>query len=218
MAGAGLGIGAGASVVGGVMQAVAASQARKAMEEEQQRELQRQARYRGEAFGGLEQHLPTQGVEQARYEIDRGAQRRQDFYNKVFQSPLALQRAATPRTTEGFRLAGQNRANLGGYSDWALEQMIKSIRMQDELNRISNFAAGTAQVFPYRMYDAQHSADELAFWGNLISSVGGTAQGWGSIFGGAPSNAAAMQGAAFSPSYGMEAPAPSFSQDFNTWM
>lgn len=185
---AAFGIGAGANVVGGIMQSIAASQAKRNMEQEFAREMQRQARLRNEAFGIVQPGFAARGVEQARMDIEEGSKKRQEFYNKVAQTPFAIQQpqAQTPRTVAGFRMAGQNRAQLGGYSDWQLEQMIRSIRLQDELNRVSNFAGGWKQVFPYRMYDAQHSADELAFWGNLISSIGGTAQGWGSLFGGAP--------------------------------
>lgn len=186
MPGLDLGIGAGANLVGGTVQAVAASLAAQAMQREFEREMLRQQRYRNEAFGGLQPYLPTLGVETARQQIAQGAQNRMNLFGQVGQAPLAL--GAQPNQVEQARygLLGQARANLGGYSDWQLNQMINAIRAQDELNRISSFSRGTAQVFPYRMYDAQHSQDQLAFFGNLISSLGGSAGNWASLFGTGP--------------------------------
>ena len=163
------------------MQSIAASQANKAMSTALQREMERQQGYRNQAFGTFQTGVQPRGVETAREQIGQGAENRQNFYQHVGQAPLAVNAPTLPRAQEYYGLTGQNRARLGGYSDWAINQMISNIRTQDELNRLSNFAQGTAQVFPYRMYDAQHSADELAFWGSLIASLGG---GAGSFLGG----------------------------------
>lgn len=172
---AGLGIGAGANVVGGLMQSIAASQANKAMADEFTRELQRQQRYRNQAFGTFESALPQMGVETAREQIGQGAEKRQNFFQDVGQTQFGPTENRTKRDRLEYQQSSQARANLGGYSDWALNQMISKIRTQDELNRLSSFAGGTAQVFPYRMQEAQHSWDELAFWGKLIASIGGGA-------------------------------------------
>jgi len=186
MPGMDMGIGAGASVAGGTMQAIAASQAAKAMKHAFERQLQEQGKYRTQAVGEFNQALPLRGVEEARNEIAQGSQNRQNFYGKFASTPLSLGSGPSARDNAAYNLAGTARGNLGGYSDWALQQMIHNIRTQDALNKISNFAQGSAGVFPYKMYDAQHSADELAFWGNLVSSVGGSAGSWSSLFGQGP--------------------------------
>src|SRR5206468_2038209 len=80
--------------------------------------------------------------------------------------------------------SGMQRSKVGSVNDWQLDQMINRIRTQQDLDKISNFARGTSQIFPYRMYEAQHSMDELAFWGNLISSIGGGGGNMMSTFGG----------------------------------
>lgn len=168
------------------MQAIAANQAAKNMAEATQREMDRQQGFRNEAFGTLQGFLPQAGVEQARTDITKGTETRKalfDFLNSLQMGPGHP--GAQGRDLGQLKLRGNARATLGGYSDWALDRLVRQIRTQNELNRVSNFAAGTAGVFPYRMYDAQHSMDELAFWGQLIQSLGGSGGGqFGSSFGG----------------------------------
>jgi hypothetical protein len=170
-----IGAGAAANVVGGLLQSVAASMAKRAQEQEFSREIQRQQRLRNEAFGTFQPSLQTRGVETARSQIAEGAQKREAFYDKVGQTRLGLGEGPTKRDKGLYDLLGRTRANLQGYSDWALDQLISNIRTQDELNRIASFASGEAGVFPFRMEEAGHAGDELAFWGALISSLGGGA-------------------------------------------
>lgn len=196
---ASFGIGAGANLVGGTMQMIAASIAAQKMREQFLNEMQRQGAYRNQAFGALEGVLPQRGVEAARTSIAEGAANRRNFYGQVGAAPLAIGGGPSTRDRAAYSLAGANRAQLGGYSDWALDQMIKQIRLQDELNKVSNFAGGMAGVFPYLMYDAQHSQDKLAAAGNLISSIGGGAQGWSQLFGQPPQSTYGAQPYKFQP-------------------
>lgn len=170
---AGAAVGAGANVAGGLMQSIAASLANREMNDVFAREIQRQQRHRNEAFGTFQPAVQLRGVETARDQIGQGAEKREGFYGKVGESQFSP--GGDPRTGQDktqANLLAKQRAQLGGYSDWALNQMISNIRTQDELNRLSSFSAGDAQVFPYDMYEAQHSQDELAFWGQLIASLG----------------------------------------------
>lgn len=184
---ASLGIGAGANVVGGAIQAFAAAQARKAMAHAYRTEMQRQEGFRNKAFGVFQPALVSRGVEQARTDIAQGAQHREQNYEQAAAPSFsAAGPSASARDMANYDLTGHLRAQLGGYSDWALENMIRGIRSQDELNKISNFAGGVAQVYPYRAYDAQHSQDSLAALGNMISSIGGSAQGWSQLYGTGP--------------------------------
>ena len=188
-----MGIGAGANVVGGIMQTAAAGMAQKAMYSALARELQRQQGHRNEALGAFQGGTEQRSAETANQQVDAGAQKREAKINQVGGLTFGLgQPNLMGRDKAAYKLKGMSRARLGGYSDWALDQMISNLRTQDQLNKISNFAGGDAQVFPYRMYDAQHSGDELAFWGSLISSIGGSSPAWGQMFGQAPG--AAMGG------------------------
>lgn len=181
-----MGIGSAANLVGGVMQMIAAAQARKAMEKAFRKEIDLQQGYKNQAFNAFQPYTQQRSVETANQQIAQGSQNRQDFYNKN-NNPLAVGKSnVTSRDLANYRLMGANRGQLGGYSDWGLHQFINNLRSQNDINKISNFAGGMAQVFPYKMYDAQHSGDELAMWGNLISSIGGGAQGWGQLFGQGP--------------------------------
>jgi hypothetical protein len=181
-------IGAGANVAGGAIQAVAAMQAKRAMGKVYEREIVQQNKIRNQALGNVFQPaLQTRGVEQARSDIATGRGEREASYedlgNVDFTGGQQAPGGEDPRGLANFELMGNLRAQLGAYSDWGLENLIRQIRSQEQLNRLSDTSRGRASTFPARMYDAQHSADQLAMVGNLISSVGGGAQGWGELFG-----------------------------------
>jgi hypothetical protein len=183
------GYGAAANVVGGIMQAIAANQEQKAMFSEFQKELTRQGSYRAQAYTGWEDFLPQLGADQARDTMAKAAATREGSYADLANLP-GTQYGGGPtesRDRAYFDITGRNRAKLSAYSDWINSRNIGQQREQQGLTKIANFAQGTASVFPYREYQAQHSWDELAFWGQLISSIGGTATNYGQLFGGAPS-------------------------------
>lgn len=172
----GLGIGAAASVVGSIVQMIAARRANEEMNRAFRLEQSQQEGFRNQAFSGLERSLPGQGVEAARTQIGQGQQRRQQAYERINTAPLGIGgQGQTTRDKAQYSMRGEARGKLGGYSDWQLNQAINKIRTQDELNKISSFSGGQAQVFPYLMQDAQHSQDSLAGIGQLIASIGGSA-------------------------------------------
>lgn len=170
-----------AQAAGGAMQGIAARLAQAKMASTFQNELYRQERYRNQAFDNVQQALPKQGVEQARTDLAEGADRRNQAYSEIGQTLLGLNAQPEAREQILAGLLGNNRAQLGAYSDWALANAVRQIRLQDKLNKISNFSAGDAQVFPARMQDAQHSYDQLAFWGQMLSSIGGAAGSFGAM-------------------------------------
>lgn len=178
-------LGAGAQMVGGIMQSIAASQAAKAMQEQYKQELMRQRRYGQQSSAEFIPSLTSHGAETAQTQMAQGQQERMKSYSDMNNGSFAIGTAPIGAADKSYlNLTGASRAKLGSYGDWQLEQAINNIRTNEALNRVSNFAGGAAQVFPYRMYDAQHSADELAFWGGLISSIGGGGGSMASSFGG----------------------------------
>jgi hypothetical protein len=183
-------IGAAANVVSGIMQSIAASQANRKMFQAFEKELKKQGGYRGQAFTGLGQYLPSLGVETAQQQMQQGAQQRVQDYGAA-RVPMGFGEGPTPRDLSYLDMVGQNRAKLSSYGDWGTQQALGRSRYEEGLRRIEDTARGSLNVFPYEMYKAQHSMDELAFWGNLISSVGGSAGSWQSLFGTGPQGAGA---------------------------
>jgi hypothetical protein len=181
-----MGYGAAANVVGGIMQAVAASQAQRAMYRAFAGEMARQGRYRGEAVGSFGQWAPTLGRETAEQEIGQGQASREGAYATGLAAPIMQGAVPAERDKAYYSQTGRNRARLSAYGDWQAEQGRSAQREGWDLGKITNFAQGDAQVFPYQMYKAQHSMDELAFWGQLISSIGGGATNFQSLFGAPP--------------------------------
>lgn len=207
---AAMGAGAAANFVGGLIQAIAAARAQREMFKEFEDEQGRQQKYQGEAFDIFQPAVRERGVERAREQIQTGAEGRKKAFSNIGQVELAGDKLGG-RDLLNFDLLAQNRAQLGGYSDWALDQMISNLRAQDKLNRISNFSAGTARVFPYRMQDAEHSQDQLAAIGGLISSIGGSAPAWGQMFKRAP------QATNQSTLYGLGDYGQGFGQEFSNY-
>jgi len=164
---------------GSVMQGIASDLAAAEMDQVARREIANQNKYRNQSFGTWQPAVEKQGVEQAAIDLGQGEQRRLDAYDRVGQSPLGINEQQTKRGQIQGGLMGQNRATLGAYSDWRLNDAIRKIRLQDELNKISNFSAGDASVFPGLMQDAQHSQDQLAMWGKIIAGLGGAAGSFG---------------------------------------
>ncbi len=183
----GMGVGAAANVVGGLIQSVAASKAAKNMAKQFAKEQNRQAGHSNEATIAFQGGLGERSAETADEQIDSGKNERAASYNAILSTPFGVGNVGPTSSDRAFlNLTGQSRAALGGYSDWQLDQLISNIRLNEELNRITNFAGGDASVFPYRMNDAQRSMDELAFLGQLVSSIGGSAGDWSKSFGGPP--------------------------------
>lgn len=163
-----------AQAAGGVIQSVAANMAAKAMRDETAREIRRQTKYRNQAFGVVQDALPTQGAEEAKRSLAANQQNREAKYESAGQANFGQgSNGPTARDQVAIDLAGSARARLGAYSDWQLEQMIKRLRTQERLNKISSFSEGTAQMFGSRLSDAQHSADELGAFGAFLSSAAG---------------------------------------------
>ncbi len=173
----------GASVVGGGLQAIAASQEQQAMMHAFQDEINRQQGFTRQAWGSFRPSLDQMSEETAQKQLSQGAQEREAGYGSINKTPLRLGSSGfDPRDLLNLQMQGQSRAKVGAYSDWQLNQAIDRIRNRQALDKISSFARGEAGVFPYRMNQAQHSADELDFWGKTISSIGGGSpwQGGGS--------------------------------------
>lgn len=170
------GYGAALSAVGGVLQGIAASKAQDRMNQVFSDAMARQQHLGQQATEAWQTGLQGQGVETANQQLAQGQQQREQLYNQLGATPSSATGPAMSARDSAYGAAsGRVRGRLGSYSDWELMQSLQRIKTQNELNKISNFSKGWEGVLPSQLTDAQHSQDELAFWGNLISSVGGGA-------------------------------------------
>jgi len=170
------------------------------------KELQRQRGFQGEALTAFNQRLPGAGAETAQTQMATGQAEREKGYGQLAAQPISVGHSMfAPNAIDQASAAmrGTARAKLGSYGDWQHQQGIANTRFQDELNRVSNFSQGWQQVEPYRMNDAQHSHDELAFWGQLISSLGGGSMNLAQSFNKNPRGNATNYGS-FSNQQGMD--------------
>lgn len=171
------------NMIGGIMDAIAANQENAAMQSTFNSELAQQGRLGNQAYGTLLASLPSQGADAATAAIDKGAGNRVAAYSTALNTPLYANQgpgdsspyAATDRAA--LNLQGSALAKVGGLSDWQLNNAINNIKTNEALRRVNYRASGAAQTYPYQMYDAQHSWDQLSFWGNMLKSIGGGSGG-----------------------------------------
>jgi len=179
--------GAATSIVGGELQGWAALLDKWAMADAYQKQAQTQAGFRDQA---LRLFNPQQfGAQAMQQELAQDSAQRQQGYSDINRTPLAVNQPGgntAQQDSAYLSLVGGQRANLGAYSDWAVQQAIKNLQTQNALNQIKNFAGGEAGVFPLQMYKAQHANDDLAAAGQAISSLGGGAANYSSLFGQVP--------------------------------
>ncbi len=211
----GAGVSAATNIVGGEIQGWAALLDKWAMQKKFQQEAAAQAAYRQQGLNVLEDHHDPlygtplgirEGVSGAMLPgaisqssagamqrgVAEGAAMRNQAYGNIAKVPLGTgfsqQSKYNPGADDAYtRMIGGARANLGGYSDWAIQQSINNLRNQQALNQISNFAGGQSRnVFPLQMYSAQHSHDDMAAIGQAISSIGGAAGNYMQLYGQQP--------------------------------
>lgn len=201
--------GAAANIVGGEMQGWASVLDKQAMGKAFTAEQNRQQGYADQAKGVMTQEVPLQGAGQAGMDLAQGAQDRQALYTSLGKIPLTMSSGGPPQGARQAKLdqaystmRGQTRARLGAYSDWALNEALRSIQTQESLRQVSNFAQGTASVFPYKMYEAQHSYDDLAMAGAAISSIGGGAADYAKYASAPSGGSGASVPGAYGPAWG----------------
>jgi hypothetical protein len=177
---AGLGVSAGSNIIGGELQGWASILEQQAMKDAYRNQIGLQQQYKNQALANLGQRLGSADALTAAQQIGQGASQRQANYATLNNLPLSpitpgSQGRALPQAQLYSNLLGNARANLGGYGDWQFQQGLSDINTQRALNQILSSAKGQASVFPYTMYDAQHSQDTLAMIGAAIQSIGGAA-------------------------------------------
>jgi hypothetical protein len=205
------------------------------MQKQYQQEADIQAGYRNQALGpqgpiqtGIRQSSPeamTAGV-------DAGAALRNKAYGDIAKVPLgsgfSRQSEYNPSADDAYLgLVGKARANLGGYSDWAVQQSINNLRNQQALNQIISFAGGQAKnVYPLKVYEAQHANDAMAAIGQAISSIGGAAGNYAQLYGQQPTapsyqsgfvNSGGLGGGAYFSGYGGYGNLPPAGTSYSPW-
>lgn len=169
-----------ANIVGGELQGWAAVLERNAMFDrfKQQQAQQQEFRQRGENL--FNTFTQNQGADFAKTDLKKSAADRANQYADVLGVPMAIslpyQESRSPKRDVAWAnmRAGQ-RATIGSYGDWALHRTLNDIQNREAIRMLTDQAAGQASLFPYQMYQAQHSQDTLAMIGAAISSIGGGA-------------------------------------------
>jgi hypothetical protein len=197
------GYGAIAGWVGSAMQAIAAAQAQREMFSQFNKEMHRQGQYGHQARDLWNTNVQDAGYEGLQSSMQKNQAERQQLYSNIENTPLAPGAQENGMARAAADLQGVNRAKLGAYGDWSTEQGIGNLHAQQGLDKITNFAGGDASVFPYRMDKAQHSMDELKFWGELVSSLGGASGSMDMSFMNSSPKFSTHPG---QPGYGLDAP------------
>ena len=172
----GMGINALGGVISTIASALAAVNANKALKSG----LNAQQQYARQAMGSLNQSLPGWSAETARGQIAEGSAKRQEAYGAANRTQSSVSKApkADARDAAAGQMAGQRMANLSGYSDWQIAQMLNKIKAQEQINRISNLAVGTGNLLPAQVENAGHSMDWMGALGQGTSAVGNVYGMW----------------------------------------
>ncbi len=183
------------SAAGTGVSMAASKQEQDKMNERATQEMQRQKGFQKQATGEFEKSLGQSGVERAKADTSKGSQILQDQYAKTASLPTGAESASASLPTSQVseeRAGAQNQAarvsqaNLGGISEWDINQWIKNLRAQQQLGHIANFARGSANVMPWEIQAASNSrAGEhalgtgLGLAGSLLGLYGAGAAGLG---------------------------------------
>lgn len=167
-------VGMATNIAGTELQGWASMLEKWAMERAYADEIKRQAAYQTEATGVFDKQLPSHGATSFGQQLGEAALSREGNYGDLAKVPLSVTpEVATERDKLSAAMQGAQRAKLGSYQDVLFNQKMGDLGTGRSLDQISNFAAGTGRVFPYRMYAAEHSQDALAEIGAALSSIGG---------------------------------------------
>lgn len=115
--------------------------------------------------------LPGQSAEHATEQIAKGAGERQAGYNDLLaRSPIPNAPYNPNSNVDAAKVQAfaQPQAQLGGYTDWQLNQLINQIRTKQELDKASNFAQGQASLVPFNLNAASHAGDAAKGIGSLV--------------------------------------------------
>lgn len=151
-------------------------------------EMAHQRAFTAQAMGDFEKRLPGYGSDSANRFIGQARGDRLQGYKDIGQVPLGVKpgwQGAGKGSAAQVDVMSRARAGNAAYGDWSHNVGQQQIDQERALTGITSVAKGQAQVFPYRMYSAQHSWDDLAMIGQAISSIGGGSSNY-SQFAGVP--------------------------------
>lgn len=177
------------AAAGAGLQSAGASQSRRAMNQRTMEELHRQAQIQRKAEAEYAQSLAQSGTDVAAEQIQQGAQERGQLYDKLQSVPLDtgaqpvgnVGSAVTLRDVAQMQLANKNRAKLGGYETWMLDQAIKNARANQNLSILNQQAIRSQNILPLELQDASHAGDKLMGIGMGVGALGSLFGGYGAL-------------------------------------
>lgn len=184
-------IAAALAAAGTGLQIAASNKAASKMNEANQAELLRQKQYQARATQVANQSISDSSPQNAWQKLEMGEKKRTEAYsrlgaqdlgtvqpntaqpNSVVNNPAAqrFQRGSEGVANAWSRVVGGGQARLGAGEDWGLDQRIRNQETNSKLQRIGSDARVSAGILPTEIDAASHSADAMAGWGKLVSSL-----------------------------------------------
>ena len=163
------------------------NQVRGKMNDLTNQELARNQGFEQKAQGVFNNSLQQSTPQAANQQIGQGQQQLAGLIQNAQQVPLSssMPNFGNVNTmAEGAKTAMSNKAasDLGGYSNYTLQQRLKDQQVGSQLGVIGSEAQGWANVLPAQLQQAQGSQQGLQALGALLSSAGLLTglSGWGS--------------------------------------
>jgi hypothetical protein len=168
-----------------------AQKSKKAMDEMQLLENERQKKHQGRSDELLNESLSRSGAGKAEADIQDAASKRQTAYEQVLPPPSSQETTlsnqlgvSADNRVIGAEVAAQNTeagnrarnlasslASIGGLSDQNLMSAILNNRSLQQQQQVGNFMQGSAGVLPFEMDAASRKGDNLKGIGDILNAA-----------------------------------------------
>lgn len=192
------GIGLALSAAGTAASMKAASDSRRAMNNQVRRTMQQQEAFQKQASPYFTDSLDRSSRGAVDADVAASAQEASGMYGRLGQLPTS--QSLLPSDGRGSAVVGNARANAAqaqGYDAAAFNRWLKNSQVGTNLGVISNLASGAAGTAPLLTQLAGQKSAKLAGMGSLMSTAGNLA----SIYGGINTPAAPTMGTTSSPKW-----------------
>jgi hypothetical protein len=166
--------------------------AKSAMNRTTMAELLRQRGINDKASAEFASSLSKSGRNVAETQLQEGESQKESGYRDLQAVPLdtgpaplvgGTSSAVNLQDKSQLNLSNRNRAKLGSYDKWQLDQMVKNVRSSQQQANFGQQASRSQAVLPLELQDASHKGDSLTDLGSILGLLSSLAS-VGSLSGG----------------------------------
>ncbi len=150
---------------------------RNTMNDTVNQELARNQAYQKQGSQVFNQSLAQSTPQAANQQIGQGQQQLAGLISNAQATPMSASMPSfgnvnTQTQTAKNQLSNTAAANIGGYSNYGLQQYLKDLQAQSQLGVINKNAQGWANILPAQLQQASQSQSGLSALGSLLGTGG----------------------------------------------